>query len=84
MRDKDTVVVTVTLPSALYAAVKELADTRVCSNVSAVVRASLYKAEGIFEAMEARGHGEKDMREAEARTVKYSPHKRGPRKPKKD
>lgn len=72
-RHKDTVAVTITLPKALYAATQALAEKRECGNVSAVVRASLYREAGIApEAMELHDDASAQIQEAHARTVKYS------------
>ncbi len=71
-RHKDTVAITITLPRALHEAVKELAKRRDCGNISAVVRASLYREAGLStDTIAVDRSAAAQIKEAEARTVKY-------------
>lgn len=76
MRHKDTKAVTITIPETLYKAVEQLASRDHCGNVSAVIRAALYKEAGVSSSLELKDDASAKIQDAEQRTIKYSSKKR--------
>lgn len=72
MRSVETRAVTITLPKALYEAVRELAERDHCGNVSAVIRQVLYKEAGVSGSLELKESALARIQDAEMRSVNYS------------
>ena len=71
MRSPDTKAITITLPMALFDYVEAQAKQYHCGNVSAVIRAALYKQLPPSGSPAINAEAASQLREAEGRTKKY-------------